>query len=241
MAFTKEQQEILWSKDYDDFTFYDCNREIDYKHCEKKIQQSLLQYGWLKSFPMVVDGKLRIRDGQHRFLVAKQLGIPIPVLIVENFDDENMFAINNASKRWTLDDFVHYHMKKGDKNAALLYELSKKYNLSMRFLFELAHIDRHLANSVKVVFPNLSEKVLVSKIELINEILDVLRIKKKQERLRASLISFIENPRYNHQHFLKKLSFQLDKFHICTNYRAYVAMFQDIYNYKTSDKVIFTK
>ena len=52
--FTKEQVEILWTKDYDDFSFYDKNREIDYGHCEKKIQESLVNNGWLKDFPMVV-------------------------------------------------------------------------------------------------------------------------------------------------------------------------------------------
>lgn len=235
--FTKEQVEILWTKDYDDFSFYDKNREIDYRHCEKKIQESLVNNGWLKDFPMVVDEQLRIRDGQHRFMVAKDMGISIPFKIVKNFNDEQMFDINNANKRWTQKDFLHYHMMKGDKNAKILYDLIKEYKLSIRFALGLIHLSHAVINLPDVTFRDLDKKDLVRKINLINEITDIVKI--SSERIKISLIPVIEHPKYNHKRMLSKLSYQLDKVHVHTTAGHYISMWQDIYNYKTNDKVFF--
>ena len=239
MSLKKQSVEILWTNEYDKFHFYDKNREIDYRHCEKKIQESLLLHGWIKAFPMIVDRHFRIRDGQHRFIAARKLGIDIPVVFVDNFDDEDMFGINNASKRWTYKDFLHYHVQKGDKNATILYDLLKEYKLSVRFIFELAHLNFHVVTMSEAKFRDFDKEELKKKIALINEIVDVIKI--KSERLQCSLITLVEHPQYNHKRFLNKLSYQLDRVHRCNTVRAYIEMFQDVYNYKSVEKVVFVK
>ena len=239
MSFKRQNLEILWTKDYDDFQFYDKNREIDYHHCEKKIQESLLLHGWLRSFPMIVDRDLRIRDGQHRFVIAKKLGLEIPVMIVDHFDDEDMFGVNNASKRWTSLDFLHYHMQRGDKNAKILYDLVKEYKVSVRFVLGLAHINHNMLTMSSATFRDFDKKKMIEKINLITEIGDFIKL--KQERINIALITIVEHPQYNHKRFLSKLAYQLDKVHRCTTIGAYIEMFQEIYNYRSIDKVLFTK
>ena len=230
---------IMWTKEYDKFKIYEKNREIDYRHCEKKIQESLLLHGWLKTYPMIVDKNFYIKDGQHRFIIAKKLGMEIPVVIVDNFNDEDMFGINNASKRWTYKDFVHYHMQRGDKNAKIIYELITEYKCSVRFISELTHIDLHICTLSNATFRDIDKQELIKKINLINDIVDIIKI--KSERVKCSLITIIEHPQYNHRRFLNKLSYQLDRIHRCTTVASFIELFQDIYNYKTSDKVIFIK
>ena len=239
MSFKRQNLEILWTKDYDDFQFYDKNREIDYHHCEKKIQESLLLHGWLRSFPMIVDRDLRIRDGQHRFVIAKKLGLEIPVVIVDHFDDEDMFGVNNASKRWTSLDFLHYHMQRGDKNAKILYDLVKQYKLSVRFILDLAHLNHKVVTISNATFRDFDKDMLEHKIHLINEIMDLIKL--KTERIACALVTLVEHPQYDHKRFINKLSYQLDKVHRCTNISAYIEMFQDIYNYRSVDKVVFVK
>lgn len=239
MSFKRQYLEVIWTNDYDKFQFYEKNREIDYNHCEKKIQESLLLHGWLKAFPMIVDKDYQIRDGQHRFIAARKLGIDIPVVFVDKFDDEDMFGINNASKRWTYKDFLHYHKQKGDKNATILYDLLKEYKLSVRFIFELAHLNFHMVTMSEAKFRDFNRRELENKIALINEIVDKIKI--KSERLQCALITLVEHPQYNHKRFLDKLSYQLDRVHRCNTVAAYIEMFQDIYNYRNTNKVIFSK
>lgn len=239
MSFKKQNLEIFWTKDYDNFRFYSKNREIDFRHCDKKIQESLLLHGWLKTFPMIVDKDLKIRDGQHRFIVARKLGLEIPVVIVEHFDDEDMFGINNASKRWTYKDFLHYHMMKGNKNAKILYELAQEYKLSVRTLSALAHFDMKIVMNSQAIFRDIDKEELVQKIKLINEIVDFIKI--KTERIKSSLITIIEHPQYDHKRFMTKLSYQLDRVHSCTTVGSYIEMFQDIYNWKSNNKVLFNR
>lgn len=231
--------EVRWTNDYDKFKIYEKNREIDYRHCDKKIQESLLLHGWLKTFPMIVDRHGHIRDGQHRFLVAKKLGMEVPFMVVDNFDDDDMFGINNASKRWTYKDFLHYHMMRGDKNAKMLYEIVKEYKLSIRTLCDLCHCNMKNVMNSQAVFRDFDKEELIYKINLINEIVDYIKI--KTERIKSSLVTIIEHPQYDHKRFMTKLSYQLDRVHSCTSVGSYIEMFQDIYNWKASEKIIFNR
>ena len=150
-----------------------------------------------------------------------------------------MFGINNASKRWTYKDFLHYHVQKGDKNAKILYDLLQEYKLSVRFIFELAHLNFHMVTMSEAKFRDFDKEELKKKIALINEIVNSIKI--KSERLQCSLITLVEHPQYNHKRFLNKLSYQLDRVHRCTTVKSYIEMFQDIYNYKSVEKVVFVK
>lgn len=239
MGFKKENLDLYWTKDYDAFTMYDRNREIDNNHCEKRIQQSLLVNGWLKTNPMLVDKQKRIRDGQHRFLIAKRLGLPIPVLVVDEFDDEKMFLLNNASKKWTNKDYLHYHVQKGDKNAKIIYNLMQEYKLTTRTMARLCHFSEKIISDSNTVFKRVSEEEIVNKINMMNDIVDLVKV--KTDRFYYALITIIDHPHYDHRNMLKKLSYQLDRFHTCNTVNAYVLLLQDIYNYKSHYKVVFIK
>lgn len=240
MSFKKENLEVLWTKDYEDFSFYERNRIVKDKGSESKIEASLVAHGWMKSHPMIVDGQLRIKDGQHRFLIAKKLGLEIPVLIVENFDDASMLAINNASKKWNSEDYLHYQAEKGDVVAQKLYKIVKETGLSVRTVFLAAHLSDGTLQNIDAKLKDVPFDKLNKKIKMVLEILDLIKLP-KYVRLTVALVSMINNPNYNHRQMMNKLSYQLDKVHKCGNSANYVSLFQEIYNFKQVNKVVFDK
>lgn len=238
MSFTKEAIEILWTKDYDDFEFYDKNRQIDFKHADKKIQKSLIEQGLLKSHPMIVDGSLRIRDGQHRFIIAKQLGIEIPVLVVDDFDDSRMIAINNASKKWAVVYYIRYRSTGGDKNAQKLISVVEKYNVSIGTVMRAANLGKP-KNDDYITMPirDFSRFEVENKIDKIMEIAEETGL--HLERMYHGIIPIIEHKKYDHKRMIKKIVSQKDRIYKCNSIDSFKKMFEDVYNYKQSDKIYF--
>lgn len=103
------------SKDYGNFQFSPENRDVDLKKNKaKKLRQSLKDYGWIPSFPMTVtkNGKaLTIVDGQHRFSIARELGIPVKYVLVDQEID--ISQINNTQDTWKLRDYLERWKRAG--------------------------------------------------------------------------------------------------------------------------------
>ena len=63
----------------------------------RALRDSMARYGWLPAFPMMVrrdSGMLVIIDGQHRFAIAQELGIPARY-VVDN-REVDVALINNG-------------------------------------------------------------------------------------------------------------------------------------------------
>lgn len=98
---------IYQTKDYDKFTLDNTyNRTVDEKHVVK-IQKSYAAYGDRGNlFPVVVDDKFKVIDGQHRFTARKELGLIIYYIMDIGLDSKVLGGINDAMKKWVKDDFA---------------------------------------------------------------------------------------------------------------------------------------
>lgn len=72
----------------------------------KALMESMRQHGWINSHPMSVfrngNGKLKIRDGHHRFDVAQRLGIPVKYVVDD--DDATVYELDKCTNKWSLQD-----------------------------------------------------------------------------------------------------------------------------------------
>ena len=69
---------VYQTREYDKFIIdSEYNREVDLKHV-KKLEECFKNAGdFGKVYPIIVDDKFRIIDGQHRFTARKKLGLII--------------------------------------------------------------------------------------------------------------------------------------------------------------------
>lgn len=229
-----QHSEIIWTDEYDAFNLYKMNRDIDNNYVVNKIKKSLVEQGWLADYPMIVDEDFNIIDGQHRFIAAKELGIKIPVKITKGFTDEQMIAINNATKRWTDKDFIAYRAKKGDASARKLITLCNRYNLTVRVAMRISGI--YARTSIReIILPDFDFNAAEKKANQIIEILEV--VKEKGGRLVEGICALIRHQDYDHDRMLNKLSNQLDRFHKCNTSTAYIELLEDIYNYQSRNRI----
>lgn len=111
-----ETKKVEISKDYSRFRFVIENRNVDLKKSKaKKLRKSLKENGWIPSFPMtcVKNGSntFKILDGQHRFSIARELGMPVKYVVIDQEID--IAKINDTQDTWSLEDYLDKWIKVG--------------------------------------------------------------------------------------------------------------------------------
>lgn len=128
---------IKETREYDLFKFVGKNRGVDPQKVSlfKKTMKESPHLPALN--PILVNESMEIIDGQHRFHACRDLGIPIYYLQSAELTHEDIITLNKDRKNWTLDDFINFHVRNGNKNFISLVAFSKESGLtiSMSCLF----------------------------------------------------------------------------------------------------------
>lgn len=105
-------EKLQESKNYEMFELLDFNRDVKKT---KRLEASMKEYGFRGSTPLEVirggNGKLKIRQGHHRFYVARKLGIPVKYVVME--DDISIYQIESTVVSWNMRDYLESHCRAG--------------------------------------------------------------------------------------------------------------------------------
>ncbi len=97
---------ILESNNYTKFELLGFNRDVNKT---RFLEMSMAKHGWIDAYPAHVmrnpkTGKLQIKAGHHRFIVAQKLRIAIKY--VECRDEATIHELERATTPWTLRDYL---------------------------------------------------------------------------------------------------------------------------------------
>jgi hypothetical protein len=124
---------IKTTTDYAMFTLMEENRDIDLSHRKtKNLAASMMQHGWLSAFPAMVKRsgkKLILIDGQHRFSVAREYGIPVKYVVEDR--DIDVARLNDTSKSWTIIDYAKKYAKAGKSDYIELLEFYYSHTIPL--------------------------------------------------------------------------------------------------------------
>jgi len=245
MMVDEDGQLVIFSTTgYGKFRFHERNRPMVNKHIDE-LADKIRKENLLRSFPIIVNSKLEIMDGQHRFMAAQLLGVPIYYEINDDFRPESMAGVNTSSLNWKLDDFLHHHMADG----------KPQYKELQKFV-EKSKVHLHAAIGL------LSGRTAQPNSELIGKFKDGLFTVKDAEgaalvvamrndyshftsdfwkaRTFLNVVSRLKNiPEYNHANMIKKVADNQSFFFKCSTVDQYFDMFSKIYSYKSQKKVNF--
>lgn len=105
--------QIQKTKEYKKFKFLLGNRPLNRSNL-KKVTQSIAIKNMLEINPIIVNSKLEIIDGQHRFQIAKENGFPIYYFVLEDGGLRDVHALNNISRKWNSEDYIKSYAIQGD-------------------------------------------------------------------------------------------------------------------------------
>lgn len=239
---------INQTKDYSIFKQHPLNRAVNQRHVDN-IKKSMLNR--LTPTYIKVDKEFRIVDGQHRFEALRQLGYPIKY-IQDDFTTEDMINENTNNKNWGLPEFVKHYADAGLKPYQKLLFLSKIHNLSISMIINIykQRPNEHGLGAGKVLIESFNNSVLNGtfdfdsddldiKITRIKLLLDNLKLKTYPRNLIFAIIKLLKRKDYNHDRMVHKAGTFPQLYRKCIKIDDYVEMLEEIYNYKSQDKVSF--
>lgn len=107
---TKIANTIIETTDYGLFDLYEYNRDV---RRTKELTKSMQRHGWIDGKPMHVvqngKDKLLIKDGHHRFKVAKKLKLPVKYVLSD--DVATVHELAKTTVTWTLEDYLSSYVR----------------------------------------------------------------------------------------------------------------------------------
>lgn len=138
------------SSDYGAFKMLDFNRELN-RGIIERIKLDMAEVGFLPIHHINVTKDYEIIDGQHRFVAAKELGIPFYYMITDDtIDTAKVMIVSNTNKRsWTPDDYTHYYAKLNNPYYMGLLDFAKRHDI--RTGVAMSFISGHAVNHTKSI------------------------------------------------------------------------------------------
>jgi len=137
-----ETPRIETTYDYDKFNFIKFNRKINKCNFDKLKVETKKDFK-MHLFPVTVDIDYNIIDGQHRFMVCKEIGAPIYFIKTNSraVGIEDIRSVNTAGRNHNLTDKIEMHVKANTPGIGRLVEVFNRYDgfFSMANIFRLSH------------------------------------------------------------------------------------------------------
>lgn len=247
--------QVYTTTDYSHFKSLNGNRNVNKLHV-RRLRESF-KNSYLLS-PIIVNENYEIIDGQHRYEAAKELQKPINYIVCTEYGLKEVQILNTNMKNWRREDYLNAFCDLGYP------EYIKFRNFMRRFKeFNIKSCEALLTNSAagnkNKRAPELkseSNKQGVYTVKYFEEgdlfIPDYNLAVDNAEKImmlkpyytgfnRATfvyaMIGMFKNENYNHAVFLQKLEIQRTKLVDCSNVTQYKMLIEDIYNFKSKNKV----
>lgn len=237
----KSVNTVQKTNDYTKFKTKKGNRELNKLHL-KRLMSSVKELDLLHANPILVNEQYEIIDGQHRFTVCQELKKPVYYIVVKGFGLREIQVLNANSKNWKLEDYIDGYCSMGKVDYCELKKYVESTNLGVSILIAL-----FCGTDNSEYLNNLRNGNL--KITHKNRGLIVLQWIKDWEQYyqgfsRRSFVlalAHIYNVKgYNHEKMMQKMKYQSAKLVDSLNTKTYLAILEEIYNFKErGDKVRF--
>tara|TARA_Y100001963_G_scaffold27424_1_gene37349 strand:+ start:828 stop:1550 length:723 start_codon:yes stop_codon:yes gene_type:complete len=226
------------TNDYSKFALMTGNRPINKAHFNK-LKKSISEESLI--VPIIVNERYEIIDGQNRFHAWLELGLPVYYIVAEGYGLEQVQRLNSNVKNWSNDDYMDCYCQLNNveylkyRKFKLTYELGHYESLAMltgHYKGSGLNFERFRLGTFKIKnYKKACE--MAEKVILIQPFYDGY----KRRSFVLAMLLLINNPAFEMGRLLQKLKFQQAKLFHCTTKQQYLVILQDIYNYKTSDKV----
>lgn len=124
--------------EYNLFSFANGNRGINPKHV-KELRHSIESIGVIPS-PIIVNEKMEIIDGQHRFEACRMLNKPVYYLVIAGTTMKHAAAMNANNKSWRLEDFLDYYVNEGLPDYVFVKRMTNLSSLSLAMILRILGI-----------------------------------------------------------------------------------------------------
>jgi hypothetical protein len=225
---------VMKTNDYSKFKTLGGNRQLNELHL-KRLRSSVMTKNLLFANPILVNDKFEIIDGQHRFTVCKDLGFPIHYLLVENLGLSEVQTLNANTKNWKVEDYIDGYCDMGLQEYCYLKSLLTKTGLGVMTLLNIFASGSSGGSTLCLVKEGKLEMVHRNRGLIMLKWIQDWRMHYEGAKARSfvfALVHLYNVKGYNHEKMMQKLQYQSTKLVDCTNTKTYLALLEEIYNFR---------
>jgi hypothetical protein len=117
---------ILYTEDHKSFKKILSNRDLVPAHV-RNLVADIQRRNLLHLFPIIVNSKMEVIEGQHRVAAAKELKLGIFYIVDDNVKSTDIAAINANRKSWSGKDYVRFYAREGRAEYKKLETIMSDY------------------------------------------------------------------------------------------------------------------
>lgn len=238
----KETIKVHTTEDYSLFKSLNGNRDVNKIHLAR-LKESMKK-NHLTTIIMVNE-KFEIIDGQHRFLVSKELNLPINFIISKNYGLAEVQILNANMKNWQTTDYVNGYCDLGYKEYQIYRDFVQEYGLQSQIAILLLS-GEHSSGTGTTESSGSKFKEGLFKVK------DLKAAKTMAENLITirpyyngnlrrsfvyALVGMFKKENFDFNEFIEKLKQQPTKLVDCTTTTQYKSLIEEIYNYRRREKI----
>jgi hypothetical protein len=240
----EEVNKVYKTSDLSIFKTISGNRVVNPQHV-KRICDSITINGMLCN-PILVNEKLEVIDGQHRLNACKKANSHIYYIILNNYDLSQVHTLNLNQKNWTKKDFLEGYANMGIKSYVDFKDFLEKNEdfslpICMAFCNNTTDNSHNKLGENLEVFEDGSWKGRDFNIgqDWANKIRIIQPYYKGYNTgvFVGTLITLFKNENFDFNEFMHKLRLQPTALLDCRNREQYKTLIEDIYNWRSRNKV----
>lgn len=212
------------------------NRDINRGHVVR-IKESMKKQ-MLPTF-IEVNERYEVIDGQHRLEALKELGLPVYYIVNEGSGLREAQRHNEIKKKWGYADILASHCAAENDNYLFIRYIMNKYNLT---LFNALIACQRGNDGQRIQYKFLQgELEITNKKEIEDLIRKALRINAFVNIMRktawSAILQCVDSQYFDVDVFIRKLTYLKDQFSPQVTKKQQIAQIEEIYNYKSRNKV----
>lgn len=227
---------ILKTSDYDMFSDFTSNRELDETHVAQLIK-SISARNLLHINPILVDSKMQIIDGQHRLEAARRLALEVYYIVSDDIGRLDISKLNSNQKNWNTMDYINFYTVEGNPEFQKLSKFISNYP-DLAVSAAITIISSKMRRNTNDIKNGILDTENLNFGHQVAQALAVL-MKKYQHlwiydsRFPVALAKAMKHENFSLDAFISKIDLNPRAFVRTTTTKESCAMIEQIYNYRT--------
>lgn len=252
----KNVNTVIETYDYSKFKDILGNRNINNLNVKRLVQS--FQKSYLMS-PIIVNENFEIIDGQHRFLAAKKLQLPINYIMVKGYSLDEVKSLNETGIKWSKKDHLNAYVELGYPAYLKFKEFMDQYpdfSLSACEVFITNQLSgSHISKSDSSLKSDTNKRgyyavryfqegdLQIDDYDLACENAEkVLMIKPFYDGYSRALfvramVGIFRIKEYSHNQLINRLEANPTAMQHCSNISQYKILIEEIYNFRSRNKI----
>ena len=240
----KEVNKVYKTDDLSIFKQINGNRVPNLQHI-KRLADSIRVYG-MKCNPILVNERMEVIDGQHRLMAAIEAGSFVYYIIINGYSLDEVHTLNLNQKNWTKKDFLQAYANMNIQPYVKLNNFVDKNDdftlpVCIAFCNNTTDSSHNRLGENKTSFEDGTWEG--KDFDLAQDWANRIRMIKpyykgyNNSSFVGTMITLFRNENFDFNEFMHKLRIQPTALVDCVNREQYKTLIEDIYNYKSRNKI----